>query len=1013
MKSIISLVIVFFLAGFRLTMAENIAAERIEPAPVIDGKLNEAGWQKARYAEKYTMLKTINKTMPPTYATILFDNENLYVGIICKTTNSATLKAVKRKKNEGDVFQAEEIEVMIDPCTGGDKYLQVAVDPAGSRFDAWRSHKGAVSDTSWEGDWQAATDIGEREWSCELKFPFVLLRGKEGVSAPWRINICRRTLDPPGYASLAGDDSFNIPDKFAFLNGITKIPSVSQIPVFRVLNPSVEINLRNGKMYCGIRAMVTNITAVAGTAAMYLEEERENNKRIRVASAKTELREFEGKEVVLDSPVELVPVNGSRNLWQTGKPLMLVAADSDAKLAYSKQSFWPFVKPIQLSVVDWLKPELEIRSGFSKEGKGSKDGKITITIENTEGINKPLVSREYQLAGGSVTADFHADKLPASRLLARVCVKDAAGKTICTNELIFEHLSKEPERLNNLVCRLDKGKFKIEKSETKELVFQNPRDGWILLKLAVALHGDGVITVGKDGAEWLKISVGGDVENMRWLPSGTHRLSVAATSDGKIDYEIRSVPELIFCAYHYSPFDRTQGRIKFGPYDGEYLKNNRLLRNINGMVIGMAAKGFAEEWVRGGGRCFDTAIPPGAWGPDKKDVIIPEHVFKVWSENSSLTNALNSGFFIDEFNDEDDLSDKMMGWLAGIRLMFADKRFEDKMIYPYLTYPEVSGKFIDGCCDAGARPCYEWYPYERPTEKETVIVFEAFRDRMAHLERKIPGLMKRSLFALASMSMIGSESCDTCPEVDYKVFLDLQYGMIANDPLFKDFGGIQLYSSGYTDDEITRWCFALFRHYGIEGRRDRLSEQYGFKYELKHIMNADFDKGLEGWETKAAAEGTIAVKEIKEYGGKTQGRWQTIDVGNHVLWMKRNAKGPNVAAQVVKGLEAGRLYSLKMLYGDFGDLMAGKSVATNYALKVNLENVEIIPSKSFLGLLASFVKDYYFNYHWTVFRAKGTEARLVISDWADENNPGGPEGQELICNFIQVQPFFAKEPNSR
>jgi hypothetical protein len=33
-------------------------------------------------------------------------------------------------------------------------------------------------------------------------------------------------------------------------------------------------------------------------------------------------------------------------------------------------------------------------------------------------------------------------------------------------------------------------------------------------------------------------------------------------------------------------------------------------------------------------------------------------------------------------------------------------------------------------------------------------------------------------------------------------------------------------------------------------------------------------------------------------------------------------------------------------------------------------------------------------------------ARLTISDWADERNPGGPIGQEMVYNFVEVQPYF-------
>jgi hypothetical protein len=51
----------------------------------------------------------------------------------------------------------------------------------------------------------------------------------------------------------------------------------------------------------------------------------------------------------------------------------------------------------------------------------------------------------------------------------------------------------------------------------------------------------------------------------------------------------------------------------------------------------------------------------------------------------------------------------------------------------------------------------------------------------------------------------------------------------------------------------------------------------------------------------------------------------------------------------------------------------------------------------------------WFNYHWRVFRARDKTARLIISDWLSSSDPGGPIGQELLFNFVEVQPYLEKE----
>jgi len=46
--------------------------------------------------------------------------------------------------------------------------------------------------------------------------------------------------------------------------------------------------------------------------------------------------------------------------------------------------------------------------------------------------------------------------------------------------------------------------------------------------------------------------------------------------------------------------------------------------------------------------------------------------------------------------------------------------------------------------------------------------------------------------------------------------------------------------------------------------------------------------------------------------------------------------------------------------------------------------------------------------HKVVFRAQDETARLTLADWAGDRDPGGPVGEELIWNFVQVQPYFGE-----
>ena len=116
----------------------------------------------------------------------------------------------------------------------------------------------------------------------------------------------------------------------------------------------------------------------------------------------------------------------------------------------------------------------------------------------------------------------------------------------------------------------------------------------------------------------------------------------------------------------------------------------------------------------------------------------------------------------------------------------------------------------------------------------------------------------------------------------------------------------------------------------------------------------------------------------------------------------------------MKGLEPGRVYSLKVLSADCQDLVQQVSARKDLGLTVSLKGVEIIPGPTFKQPFASCYAHVvgkfdakapaWFNLQNTVFRATKATAELTITDWP-EGKPGGPAGQEILCNFVQLQPY--------
>jgi hypothetical protein len=252
------------------------------------------------------------------------------------------------------------------------------------------------------------------------------------------------------------------------------------------------------------------------------------------------------------------------------------------------------------------------------------------------------------------------------------------------------------------------------------------------------------------------------------------------------------------------------------------------------------------------------------------------------------------------------------------------------------------------------------------------------------------------------------------PNVDYHVWMDQQMNVVANHPALAELGGLEWWTSSQADEETVRFVGKLYRHYAIEGKTNLLTRDPLF---LTHLQNCDFEKGTEYWTLHPAEPGSIAVKSFPRYG-RIEGRFMGLGrppdpehIGDTFLWMKRGNKRPNTFSQTIKNLERDRLYSLKMFSCDYDDLIQPKPrkpEEIKHKATITIDDVELDTKRSFSEVYGSNPEPKIpvcITYYWVVFRAKAATARLTVSDWRDEQQPGGPAGQEQAFNFLELQPY--------
>jgi len=515
---------------------------------------------------------------------------------------------------------------------------------------------------------------------------------------------------------------------------------------------------------------------------------------------------------------------------------------------------------------------------------------------------------------------------------------------------------------------------------------------------------------------------------MRYMSKGRHTIRVEC--EGKISVDklvVKSIPELIHCGLGFNPEIKS-----YGLYDIEFLKAD-ILPNVTTLIVPAAlqlSQSAIDGWHRQGKRFVAEA------GINSQARTVEEH-FNYWTGFYDKAPFLD-GIIINEFIVNRPVSEwaemtperrirmeqerQAYGvYGEALRKMRADARYTNKMLYAYvggsgkkLNQEVIGTNFIRTIMDCGYRVALERYLHEMSSEKGSSNALQTFLEGVADWEAKEPGVKKRMVIAFGLFSMPPG-SINKQPNVDYHVWMDQQMNIAANHPVMSEVAGLEWWTSSLADEDTVRFTGKLYRHYAIEGKTEMLTRDPLF---LTHVQNADFEKGTNGWTLQPAEEGAIAVKSFPRYGrieGRYMGLGRPADpehIGDTFLWMKRSEKGPNTFAQVVKDLEPGRLYSMKMFSCDYNDLINPKprkqEEATGFVGSVVLEEVDVDPKRSFTEMYSSSPEPkipVWITYHWKVFRAKGTTAKVIVSDWPGAKEQGGTFGQEQAFNFLEIQPY--------
>ena len=188
-----------------------------EKPPVIDGLLDDAGWNIVEWTGDYIENQPDENT-PPSEQTrfkITYDRKNLYLAFRCFDSQP---DSIVRRLSRRDGFAGDWVEVNIDSYHDLRTAFSFTITAAGVKGDEFVSDNGNNWDGSWNPIWYAKTNIDDKGWTAEMKIPFSQLRFGKAKEQIWGIQSTRRFFrqeerslwqrvpqDAPGWVSEFGE----------------------------------------------------------------------------------------------------------------------------------------------------------------------------------------------------------------------------------------------------------------------------------------------------------------------------------------------------------------------------------------------------------------------------------------------------------------------------------------------------------------------------------------------------------------------------------------------------------------------------------------------------------------------------------------------------------------------------------------------------------------------------------------------------------------------------------------
>ncbi|HVH28786.1 MAG TPA: DUF5916 domain-containing protein [Vicinamibacterales bacterium] len=163
---------------------------RITEDIVLDGRLEEPAWQRAPVATDFIQYtpRPGDPARERTEVRFLYDDTNLYVGVICYQEAPLVVGDITQDFNFG---QSDALNLVLDTLHDRSSGFMFMTNPGGARRDGQTFNDGELGNIDWDGVWDVKAGRFAEGWTAEFEIPFKTLRFRDVPSQEWGFNMTR------------------------------------------------------------------------------------------------------------------------------------------------------------------------------------------------------------------------------------------------------------------------------------------------------------------------------------------------------------------------------------------------------------------------------------------------------------------------------------------------------------------------------------------------------------------------------------------------------------------------------------------------------------------------------------------------------------------------------------------------------------------------------------------------------------------------------------------------------